>query len=152
MTNQENITDSNLLELVAELGNLIDKYDQIEDNTASFAKEDPILNIKQALAEKLSYLTGKNIAECYIESEKILSEVKLEIEKPDRKSALCRSLKMLSSDVSGLNAGVIGGVISNLVSGGTMAMPIISVLPGIATAVASFYVLRIGIEVICSDD
>ncbi len=143
----------NVLDRVQELSLLIERYDQAdrESDIALFSEHDPLTNIKRGLAEKISSSTGKTLAECQVEAEEIVNQIKQNLMNPDVKSRICSSLKLLSDDLSNLSIGVVSAVLATLVTGGVLVFPILPALPEISIAVGGFILTRAGIEFICSD-
>jgi hypothetical protein len=149
----EELKESNVLDKIEELTILIEEYDREdrESDIALFSKHDPLKNLKQALAEKLSSSTGKAITECQIEAQEIVSQITQELTKPSVKSRLCASLKLLSSDLSNLSVGVVSSVLATLITGGVITLPLLPAIPGLVTAVSVLVLTRAGIEFFCSD-
>jgi hypothetical protein len=142
----------NVLARTQELALLVEQLDRgdKESDLVLFAEHDPLKNLKQVLAVKLSDSTGKSLSECHNEAEKLVNQIRQEITKPTTKSRICSTLKLLSGDFSNLSLAVVSSVLATLITGGVISLPVIPALPGILVAVGAFVVTRAGIEFICS--
>ncbi|MEZ2236248.1 hypothetical protein [Microcoleus sp.] len=148
----DNLDKFNVLARTQELVFLVEEHDRAdqESDLVLFAEHDPLKNLKQALAEKLSFSTGNSLSECHNEAEKIVNQIRQEITKPTAKTRICSTLKLLSGDFSNLSVGVVSSVLATLITGGVISLPVIPALPGIVVGVGALVITRAGIEFICS--
>lgn len=149
----EKLDSFDILAMVEDLALLVEEHDRAdkESDIALFAENDPLENLKQGLAEKLSSSSGRTLSECQNEAEEIVRQIKQELTKPTIKSQICSTLKLLSGDFSNLSVGVVSAVLATLITGGALSLPVLPALPGIAIAVGGFVLTRSGIEFVCSD-
>ena len=142
--------NEDFLKVIKDFDLLVSEFDE-SDRSSSFvphSEQDPLRNVKRALAEKLSVSTGKPLSECERDVEELVDKIRSELLKPKVKDKLCSALKVLSGDVSDLSIGVVTGVIVALVAGGTLTLPALPIY-GLSLIATVYFLLRGGIQFIC---
>ncbi|MEA5470233.1 hypothetical protein [Spirulina sp. 06S082] len=137
---------------IQDLSNLVEIYDNEEQESefAEFAKYDPLKNLIQGLAEKLSSEQNLDEEESLKIADEIVRKAEYEIKKTSAKTRICAALKSMSEDSVKLAPWIFVPMLTELSKTGVIA---ISVDPsGILLMTASCIIIaRMGVALLCVD-
>ena len=144
--------ETSVTENIQDLSNLVGVYDREEKESefAEFAKYDPLKNLIQGLAEKLSSEQNLDEEESLKIADEIVRKAESEIKKTGARTRICAMLKSASEDSVKLAPWIFVPTLIELSKAGVIA---ISVDPsGILLMTAGCLIIaRMGVAVLCAD-